>query len=405
MKRLLSVIAIIAMAAPALAFLVGTYQGKPCYHTSAQMPWTMRFNERGTPDCTGEFPQLLAALNTWGNVTNQWFRHARGTNTGTLNRGRDGINLEVWYEPTYVTYGQGSWPYSSGAVAVNMYWMQDNGTFWRVIENDITFNGYNYTWSATGQSGRMDIQNINAHETGHNLVLADLYDSASREFTMYGYVANGETKKRTLHQDDINGIRYLYPNDEITLESFTAAARAGRVLVTWKVSREENHAGYNLYRREDVGGDADYTKLNQALVVGRSPYEFEDDGVRAGAAYKYLLEAVDLKGGKERFGPARVEVPTTQKRVFALAQSYPNPARTSTTIKFALPEATTAELEVYDLSGRRVATLYSGAADAGEREVVWNLAAADGSAVAPGVYIYRLRANNDVAARRLVVAR
>ncbi|MEE8640209.1 MAG: matrixin family metalloprotease, partial [bacterium] len=355
MKKVLLVALAVSLAAPALAFLVGTYQGRPCYHTANQMPWTMRFNSRGTPDCTGELPQLLRALNTWGNVTGQWFRHARGTNTSTLNRGLDGINLEVWYEPAYRAYGQGSWPYSSGAVAVNMYWMQSMGTFWRVIENDITFNGYDYTWSATGQSGRMDVQNINAHETGHNLVLADLYDSASREFTMYGYVANGETKKRTLHQDDINGIRYIYGYQRIKLESFTATARKSRVLVAWKVSREENHAGYNLYRLEDVGAGADYVKLNEALIVGRSPYEFEDGGVKAGTAYKYLLESVDLSGGKERFGPARVEVPTAQKRVFALAQSYPNPARTAATIKFALPEATTAELEVYDLSGRRVA--------------------------------------------------
>jgi hypothetical protein len=323
MKKVLLVALAVSLAAPALAFLVGTYRGLPCYHTSNQMPWTMRFNSRGTPDCTGEFPQLLRALNTWGNVTGQWFRHARGTNTSTLNRGRDGINLEVWYEPTYVTYGQGSWPYSSGAVAVNMYWMQSMGTFWRVIENDITFNGYNYLWSATGQGGRMDVQNINCHETGHNLVLADLYDSASREFTMYGYVGYGETKKRTLHQDDINGIRYIYRSQRIKLESFTATAREGRVLVAWKVSREENHAGYNLYRLEDVGGSADYVKLNEALIVGRSPYEFEDGGVKAGTAYKYLLESVDLSGGKERFGPARVEMPTGQKLVFALAQSYP----------------------------------------------------------------------------------
>jgi hypothetical protein len=49
--------------------------------------------------------------------------------------------------------------------------------------------------------------------------------------------------------------------------------------------------------------------------------------------------------------------------------------------------------------------LYSGAAEAGEREVVWNLAGDNGSAVAPGVYIYRLRTPGDVAARRLVVAR
>ncbi len=403
MKKVFLIALIIAIAAPAFGFKVFYYGGKIVKHGEEQIPWTMRFNNLGTPDCAKEFAALAASLNTWSNVTKQWYRNKRGVNTSTINYGYDGVNLCVWYEPGYS--GQGGWPWAAGAIAVNIFWMTDAGTFYKVVENDVCFNGHNFTWSDKGEVYRMDVQNIATHEFGHNLVLADLYDAASRDFTMYGYASTGETKKRTLHQDDINGIRFLYPNDEITLESFTATAREGRVLVAWKVSREENHAGYNLYRLEDVGGGADYVKLNEALIVGRSPYEFEDGGVKAGTAYKYLLESVDLSGGKERFGPARVEVPTAQKRVFALAQSYPNPARTAATIKFALPEATTAELEVYDLSGRRVATLYSGAAEAGEREVVWNLAGDDGSAVAPGVYIYRLRTPGDVAARRLVVAR
>ncbi len=141
MKKVLLVALVVSLAAPALAFQVGMYQGKHCYHTSYHMPWKMRFNSRGTPDCTGEFTQLLYALNTWGYVTNQWFRHARGADTSTLNRGYDGINLEVWYEPEYRAYGQGPWPRPSTTIASNMYWMQDSGTFWRVIENDIIYNG------------------------------------------------------------------------------------------------------------------------------------------------------------------------------------------------------------------------------------------------------------------------
>jgi hypothetical protein len=60
---------------------------------------------------------------------------------------------------------------------------------------------------------------------------------------------------------------------------------------------------------------------------------------------------------------------------------------------------------VYDLSGRRVTTLASGASAAGEREVVWNLTDDGGAAVPPGVYIYRLQTPGASAARRLVVAR
>ena len=405
MKKVFVIALVVALAAPALAFKVFYYGGKMCKHSKDQMPWTMRFNELGTPDCTNEFVALAKGLETWSSVRGQWYRNKRGPDTSKIKYGYDGINLCVWYEPGYS--GQGTWPpgWGPGAIAVNVFWMQDAGSFWRVVENDICFNGYNYTWSDKGQAGRMDVQNIATHEFGHNLVLADLYDYASREFTMYGYASLGETKKRTLAYDDKNGIRFIYGNEEVKLDSFTARARGDYVEVVWKAALEVDHAGYNLYRMEDAGGAAEYAKLNKALITGRSPYSYKDEGVKAGRSYKYLLEAVDLSGHKERFGPARVEMPAGAKAVFALAQSRPNPARTAATIKFSLPEAAVATLEVYDLSGRRVATLYSGAAAAGEREVVWDLAGNDGSAVPPGVYVYRLRAAGQAAARRMVVAR
>ena len=402
MKKVFIVALALSLAVSALAFQVFYYNGKPVKHTKDQIPWTMRFNNLGTPDCANEFNELNAALNTWSNVTYQWYRNQRGSNTSTINYGSDGINLCVWYEPGYS--GQGSWPWAANAIAVNVFWMMDAGAFWQVVENDVNFNGYNFTWSDSGEGGKMDVQNIAAHEFGHNLVLADLYDFASIEYTMYGYAYPGETQKRSLHQDDVNGIRFLYPNDAVILDSFAATPRDGNVVVAWTAAVEIDHAGYNLFRREDTPGGA-YAKLNDALITGRSPYRYVDETVKAGASYQFLLEAVDLSGYKQRFGPVRVDLPAGSKRVFALAQSYPNPARDSATIRFSVPEAGDVTLAVYDLSGRRVATLASGAAAAGEREIAWNLTADGGAAVPPGVYIYRLQTPGAAAARRLVVAR
>jgi hypothetical protein len=365
------------------------------------MPWTFNYNNRGTPDATNEFTELTTALATWSNVSGQWYRQQRGADTTALNYAYDSNVLAVWYHSSYQSYGQTSWPFGSSAIAVNAYWYSGN----LIVHNDVCFNNYNFAWSDSGQSGRMDIQNIAAHEFGHNLCLNDLYQGYQSEFTMYGYAGPGETKKRSLEYDDIDGIRYIYPNTGVRLEEFTARARGGEVVVTWKAALEVDHAGYNLFRLEDAGGDAAYAKLNEALITGRSPYSYVDAAVKAGTAYKYVLEAVDLSGGKERFGPVRAQLPSGARHAFALGQSYPNPAREKATITFSLAEAGEATLGVYDLSGRRVVTLASGAAPAGEREVVWNLTDEGGAAVPPGVYIYRLRTPGATAARRLVVAR
>jgi hypothetical protein len=77
----------------------------------------------------------------------------------------------------------------------------------------------------------------------------------------------------------------------------------------------------------------------------------------------------------------------------------PNPVSTSARITFKLEAPCAVRLAVYDLSGRRVATLAEGRYDAGEHVVEWR---AD---VPTGVYIYRLDAAGKVATRKLVVAK
>ena len=105
-----------------------------------------------------------------------------------------------------------------------------------------------------------------------------------------------------------------------------------------------------------------------------------------------------LAGPAERHGP--VECTTGVKAAFALAQNAPNPARAATTVAFSVPTACDASITVYDVAGRKVATAFAGAAKAGENEV-----SLDVSALAPGVYAYRLEAAGATAARKMVVTR
>lgn len=79
-----------------------------------------------------------------------------------------------------------------------------------IVEFDIVFET-NYVWGdATIDSSVMDLQNIATHELGHAIGLADIYDEACSEVTMYGYSGNGETKKRILEESDITGVQTLY---------------------------------------------------------------------------------------------------------------------------------------------------------------------------------------------------
>ena len=93
--------------------------------------------------------------------------------------------------------------------------------------------------------------------------------------------------------------------------------------------------------------------------------------------------------------------PVPAPKSFALAQCAPNPARSNATIQFVLPAAAPVTLSVYDLQGRRIATLLDHALqEAGSHDVPVRT-----DAWKPGVYLYRLDAGGWSAARKMVVVR
>ncbi|MDH4156077.1 MAG: T9SS type A sorting domain-containing protein [candidate division Zixibacteria bacterium] len=80
----------------------------------------------------------------------------------------------------------------------------------------------------------------------------------------------------------------------------------------------------------------------------------------------------------------------TLPHAFALRQNCPNPFNPSTRITFDIPHKTSLTLTVFNVLGRRVLTLADGVFEAGSHAATWNGTDAGGSAVASGVYFYRL---------------
>lgn len=70
---------------------------------------------------------------------------------------------------------------------------------------------------------------------------------------------------------------------------------------------------------------------------------------------------------------------------FELSSNYPNPFNPSTNIRYGIPEASEVNLEVYDMLGRRVATLVHGNQKVGYHQVVFNA-----NSLAGGIYLGRL---------------
>jgi FlgD Ig-like domain/PGAP1-like protein/Fibronectin type III domain len=86
-----------------------------------------------------------------------------------------------------------------------------------------------------------------------------------------------------------------------------------------------------------------------------------------------------------------------------IIRAYPNPSAGDVTLEIMMPSRADATLRVYDLAGRRVATLASGRLDSGLHTVQWNRSDAHGGKVAPGVYYYEMRVGGQRLARRVVL--
>ncbi|MGD8718449.1 MAG: T9SS type A sorting domain-containing protein [Candidatus Zixiibacteriota bacterium] len=95
--------------------------------------------------------------------------------------------------------------------------------------------------------------------------------------------------------------------------------------------------------------------------------------------------------------------PSGKPTVFSLHQNYPNPADTETVFAYSLPTNSHVELVVYDLSGRRVATVVDAPRGAGANNEAYALKDDSGRPLPAGVYLYRLTAGDSSATRKLVV--
>lgn len=86
---------------------------------------------------------------------------------------------------------------------------------------------------------------------------------------------------------------------------------------------------------------------------------------------------------------------------FSLQQNYPNPFNPNTKIRFSVPKTANVTLEVFDVTGKLVATLANNElVSAGVKEV--NFSAAN---LASGIYFYTLKAGNFTETKKMILVK
>ena len=185
----------------------------------------------------------------------------------------------------------------------------------------------------------------------------------------------------------------------VELVSFSAKTDGDKVILTWTTASEQNNQGFEVQKKN---GNNDWSSIAFIKGAGTTQevqdYSFTDYSVSPGK-YFYRFKQVDYDGTLEYSDAAEVEVISIPDEFF-LAQNYPNPFNPSTNLSFVIGNSSFVSLKVYDTLGNEVAILVNESKAAGSYEINF-----DASALAGGVYFYRLTAGSHSDVKKMVVVK
>ena len=169
--------------------------------------------------------------------------------------------------------------------------------------------------------------------------------------------------------------------------SFAVTTGGGTLSAATATTNADGRARTWLTLGSDPG-----TNTVSATVEGLEPRIFTATGQESPLAS--LFDAF-LGGGK------LVALPDSPQ----LAQNAPNPFNSQTVLSYFLHAPGPARLEVFTLTGQRVAVLHQGPQQAGYHRLHWDGWDDAGHPLASGTYLYRLVADEAVLTRKLILLR
>jgi len=179
---------------------------------------------------------------------------------------------------------------------------------------------------------------------------------------------------------------------------FRAERSGSSVQLIWDVASETNNAGFEVQlRRPDAPG---WTRLTFVQGAGTTTkptsYRYETDELKYGT-HAFRIRQVDQSGSSLLSDSVKVEIPLN--RSYDISSTYPNPAVSSTSLDVAVGKRQNVKVELYDVLGRRLETVFDQLMTPNRTEVV--RVKTDG--LASGSYFLRIRGESFATTRRLTV--
>lgn len=205
-----------------------------------------------------------------------------------------------------------------------------------------------------------------------------------------------------------------YPN---YYDSYHEYSKPGAQKVAVHFSQFETEANYDFVYIYDKNGnqiakyhgakspfwavvDGDYIKVRLVSDYSVTKYGYHIDQV----AYYATGQLLAGQPGEEVVGAQSDPVdPAAQKiTAFEVLDNYPNPFNPTTTITFKLPETQKVKVQIFNLNGQLIKTLFSGELTSGQHKITWDATDHNGHLVPSGIYLYRVQAGNQSITRKMM---
>ena len=275
-----------------------------------------------------------------------------------------------------------------------------------LIDNIPGVNPSSFEDTPDGEVTDIKLWKRNEYGTGDFVNLGYLlYDDGSDDINV--------TDDDLLYLDGIDGFsEFTFSSDgdhslSVILSTFTAQYIENTPTLYWSTQSETDNMGWFVYR--NVENDFTTSEKISEFIEGhgtttqQQSYIYEDniENPEVGDTYYYWLESIDYSGMVNHYDKVAVltihdnddpgNEPNAEPVLYGLFQNEPNPMITNTHIAFNLNDLSQVKLDIYNLKGQLVKSLYSGMTSS--QSLAWDGSDAAGQKLSAGVYLYKLIVN------------